>query len=124
MYKNKLKLLSLIFLIPLMISLQGCSKDSSNPTNSTPQNENEIFIQSMSFSPSSKTVAVGTTITWTNKDNFSHNVTSGTPGAPDGKFSSGNMGGGATYSFTFATAGTYKYFCSIHPSMTGTIIVQ
>ena len=88
------------------------------------QGANDIFIQGTAFSPSNKTISVGTTIKWTNKDNFTHTVTSGTPGSPSGLFDSGNLGLNGEFSFTFTQAGTFKYYCKIHSSMTGTIIVQ
>lgn len=105
----------------------GCSKSSSdymNGTNPPPGNTggpgtNEVWLQSMAFTPSSITVAAGTTITWTNKDGVTHNVTSDT-----GVFSSGSMGTGATFSFKFTTSGVYTYKCTIHPSMQGTVTVN
>lgn len=79
----------------------------------------EVFIQGMAFSPATITVTAGTTITWTNKDAATHNVTSNPV-----LFSSGAMGNGATYSFTFADKGTFSYTCTIHPSMKGTVVVN
>jgi plastocyanin len=82
-------------------------------------------MQNTAFSPASKTITAGTTLTWTNMDPFNHTVTSGAPGSPDGKFDSGNIGSNGTYSHKFDTAGTYNYYCKIHGSaMTGTVIVQ
>ena len=78
-----------------------------------------IDLQGMAFNPSTITVAAGTTITWTNKDAVTHNVTSN-----PALFSSGSMGNGATYTFTFANKGTFNYSGTIHPSMTGTVIVN
>jgi plastocyanin len=80
---------------------------------------NEVWIRNMAFTPSTITVAAGTTITWTNKDAVTHNVTSNSA-----VFSSGAMGTGATFSFKFTTTGTYPYSCTIHPSMTATVIVN
>ena len=112
-------------LFSLVFILSGCGEDdySSNTTGGTP-GANEIFIQNMAFSPASKTISVGTTIKWINKDAAPHTVTSGIPGAPTGIFNSNNMGQNAQFSFTFNQAGTFKYFCNIHQSMTGTITVQ
>jgi plastocyanin len=78
-----------------------------------------VTIAGMAFSPSSLTVPVNTTVTWTNSDSMAHTVTS-----TSGLFDSGSIGVGGNYSFTFASAGTFNYYCSIHPSMTGKIIVQ
>lgn len=80
---------------------------------------NAVSIASFAFSPPSLTVKVGATVTWTNNDTVTHTVV-----ADDGSFKSGDLGQGASYQFTFKTAGTYTYKCSIHPSMTGTVVVQ
>jgi plastocyanin len=80
---------------------------------------NEVFIQGMAFNPPSITVAAGTTITWTNKDALAHTVTSNS-----NAFNSPTMGTGATFSFTFANAGTYSYYCAIHPSMVASVTVN
>ena len=80
---------------------------------------NEVFIQGMAFNPASITVAAGTTITWTNKDAIAHTVTSNS-----NAFNSPTMGTGATFSFTFANAGTYSYYCAIHPSMVASVTVN
>jgi len=80
---------------------------------------NEVWIQGMAFSPSTITVSAGSTITWTNKDGVSHTVTSNT-----GLFDSGTFGSNGTFSFTFPTAGTYPYYCAVHPSMTATVKVN
>ena len=80
---------------------------------------NAVSIQNFAFSPSSLTVKVGDTVMWTNSDSATHTVVAG-----DGSFKSGNLGQGASYQFTFKAAGTYAYKCGIHPSMTGTVVVQ
>ncbi len=77
-----------------------------------------VTIQADAFSPSSLTVKVGDKVTWINNDNHDHTVTS-----DSGTFNSGNIANGSTFSFTFNTVGTYSYNCSIHTSMTGTIVV-
>jgi plastocyanin len=97
-----------------VLSISSCKKDK----NATP-GPNEVFIQGSSFSPSSITVTAGTTITWTNKDNTMHTVTSNTA-----VFSSNNLSKSGTFSFTFTTAGTFPYHCLFHSGMTGTVIVQ
>lgn len=80
----------------------------------TPETTNSITIENFAYSPSSTTVKVGTTVTWTNKDSVAHTVT--TSSGPE-KFDSGSLASGKTFSFTFTKAGDYKYFCSFHPSM-------
>lgn len=118
----------LLLLFSGLIFASGCGKDDSSPTNNTggggTPGVNEVLISGFAFSPSSKTISVGTTIKWINKDNSTHTVTSGTPGSPSGVFNSGNFGQNGEFSFKFDQAGTFKYFCNIHQSMTGSIIVQ
>jgi nitrite reductase (NO-forming) len=79
------------------------------------------------FGPSTITVKVGTTVTWTNTDDMLHTVTSGmssgTVGTPDGTFDSGFILPGGTWSYTFTTAGEFPYFCTPHPWMVGKVIV-
>jgi plastocyanin len=77
-----------------------------------------VSIVDRAFSPSSIRVAAGGTITFTNSDDRPHTVT-----ANDGSFDSGIMNAGARYARRFATAGTYRYFCAVHPEMTGTVTV-
>jgi plastocyanin len=78
-----------------------------------------VTIQNFAFGPAALTVAVGTTVTWTNKDNAGHTVT-----ADDGSFGSNTIASGQTFSQAFAKAGTYAYHCTIHSSMKATIVVQ
>lgn len=78
-----------------------------------------VSIANFSFQPPTITIPVGTAVTWTNNDSAGHTVT-----ADDGSFKSDKLGSGATFSQTFATAGTFAYHCSIHPSMTGTVTVH
>lgn len=81
-----------------------------------------IDVQGFKFPPNTD-VAVGTKVTWTNKDSVGHTVTSGTRPNKDGKFD-GQLDASGTFSFTFTAAGTYQYFCTIHSSMNGTITVK
>ncbi|HTH71294.1 MAG TPA: plastocyanin/azurin family copper-binding protein [Candidatus Saccharimonadales bacterium] len=81
-----------------------------------------IDVQGFKFPPNTD-VAPGTKVTWTNKDSVGHTVTSGTRPNKDGKFD-GTLGASGTFSFTFTTAGTYQYFCTVHSSMNGTITVK
>jgi plastocyanin len=71
------------------------------------------------YSPSPFTVKVGTTVTWVNKDGTTHTVTS----QGSNLFDSGNVPPGGTFKFTFTQAGTYQYYCTIHPFMKGTVVV-
>jgi amicyanin len=79
----------------------------------------EVTIDNFSFSPAEVKVAVGTTVTWTNHDDIPHTVVS-----TEKVFKSKVLDSEEKYSFTFTTAGSYGYFCSIHPKMTAKVIVQ
>ncbi|MDR3667085.1 MAG: plastocyanin/azurin family copper-binding protein [Ignavibacteriaceae bacterium] len=121
-------LLLILFMISAIIVIPGCKSNSTTAPpsggGSTP-GPNEVWMQNIAFNPASKTISVGTTITWTNKDNTTHTATSGVPGSPDGLFNSGNLSNGGTFSFKFTTAGTFKYYCLIHGAMmTATMTVQ
>ena len=83
-----------------------------------------VAIVNYGFYPAILTVAQGTTVTWVNMDLVQHTVTSGSEQAPTGLFDSQELSHMQSFSYTFNTPGTYAYFCDIHPSMTGTIIVS
>ena len=81
----------------------------------------EMKIDNFSFGPVTLTVPVGTTVTWTNRDDIPHTIVS----TDDPKaFKSKVLDTDEKFSFTFSKAGTYPYFCSIHPKMTAKVIVQ
>jgi plastocyanin len=75
-------------------------------------------IQNFAFSPNPITIALGSTVTWTNLDGVAHTVT-----ADDGSWGSSTLGQGGTYSHVFTSPGSYTYHCAIHPYMTGTVVV-
>ncbi len=80
-----------------------------------------VTIDNFSFAPALTIVAPGTKVTWVNKDEEPHTVTS----ADGGKtFKSDALDTDDKFSFTFNQPGTYKYFCSIHPHMVGTVVVK
>lgn len=82
---------------------------------------NEVVIQFFSFDPPTLTVPRGTKVTWINKDDDAHTVVSD----GDAKlFKSPALDTDDSFAFTFTEAGTFKYFCSIHPRMQGTVVVQ
>lgn len=80
-----------------------------------------VAIDNFAFAPAILTIAPGTTVTWTNKDEEPHTVTSA-DGAQT--FTSPALDTDDKFSFTFDRPGTYRYFCAIHPHMVGTIIVK
>ena len=79
----------------------------------------EVKIDNFVFGPDTLTVPVGATVTWTNKDDIPHTTVS-----TDGVFKSKVMDTDEKFSYTFAKAGTYPYYCTIHPKMTGKVVVQ
>jgi plastocyanin len=78
----------------------------------------EVHIDNFVFQPAELTIKVGTTVTWTNRDDIPHTIVSA------GKFRSKTLDTDDKFSFTFTNAGDYKYFCSLHPHMTGMIKVE
>jgi len=85
-----------------------------------PSTSPEVTISNFSFQPPLLTVKVGTRVTWTNRDTAPHTVTS-----TDKRFeSSSGMDTNDGYSYVFGKAGTYEYFCSLHPMMVGKIVVS
>src|SRR5277367_2591411 len=80
-----------------------------------------VKIDNFSFSPATLTVPVGTTVTWTNQDDIPHTVVStDDPRALRSKV----LDTDEKFSYTFTKAGTFAYFCSVHPKMTGTVLVK
>jgi plastocyanin len=116
------------FLLAILINLDSCSKSSDYNTPGTGGGTksgplaNEVLIQGMAFTPSTITVAAGTSIKWTNKDNASHTVTSDNGSLET--FDSGSMGNGGTFVWQFNTPGIFKYHCTFHSDMTATVIVN
>jgi plastocyanin len=78
-----------------------------------------VGIDNFTFNPERITVKAGTTVTWTNKDDIPHTVT-----ASGHAFRSKALDTDDSYAFTFTTPGIYEYFCSLHPHMVGTIVVE
>ena len=109
----------IIAIFSTLLFLNSCSKSSSVAAPVGTPGTNEVWMQNTTFVPSVKTISVGTTITWTNKDNTDHDVTS-----TSGLFISPAMAKNATFSYKFDAVGTYDYICTFHSGMTGKIIVQ
>jgi amicyanin len=79
----------------------------------------EVKIDNFSFGPAELTVKAGTTVTWINRDDIPHTVVS-----TDKAFKSKVLDTDEKFSYTFNTAGSFPYFCSIHPKMTGKVVVK
>ena len=78
-----------------------------------------VKIANFTFAPKRLTVKVGTTVTWSNDDDIPHTIASAV-----GQFKSRALDTDDSFSFTFMQPGSYEYFCSLHPHMTGTIVVE
>jgi plastocyanin len=100
---------SLVVAAALMLPLGGAPAHAETIT---------VSIDNFAFAPNELKVKVGDTVTWTNHDDIPHTVVSA------GKFRSKTMDTDGSFSFAFAAAGDYKYFCSLHPHMTGMIKVE
>jgi len=106
------------FIVPLSAAavLVGLASDlQAAPT----EEANTIVMKDFHFGPTSLTIAAGTSVTWENRDEEPHTVVSF-----DGLFRSKGLDQNDVFTFRFDTPGTYRFLCSIHPSMIGTIIVE
>jgi plastocyanin len=118
MTKKNLLLSSLALALPLALAsvlilhpTRAKSEDKASPL--------EVRVDNFTFGPDTLTVPVNSTVTWVNKDDLPHVIAS-----TDGVFKSKALDTDDKYSYTFTKAGTYPYFCSIHPKMVGKIVVQ
>lgn len=121
-----------IAILALAIVLMGCSSASTTTTavpggppttgGGAPGGGGptiQVNMQGIAFDPQTVTIKVGDTVNWTNMDDVPHNAT-----AVDNSWKTETFGKGGTGSVTFTTAGTFAYICTVHPNMTGTVIVQ
>ena len=86
---------------------------------SAPATNPEVDIDQFTFLPQRITVKAGTTVTWSNEDDVPHTIASSSK-----LFKSKALDTGGKFLFTFTTPGTYEYFCSLHPHMTGAVVVE
>jgi amicyanin len=86
---------------------------------SAPATDAEVDIDQFTFLPQRITVKAGTTVTWINEDDVPHTIVSSSK-----VFKSRALDTADKFSFTFTTPGTYDYFCSVHPHMTGAVVVE
>ena len=100
-------------LLAMLMSVPASAADASNP------NTNTVNIDNFSFTPMTLEVPRGATVTWVNKDDIPHVVAS-----TENKFKSRAIDTDGSFTFTFTEPGTYEYFCSVHPKMTGRIVVK
>jgi plastocyanin len=113
---------SLVLAAPVVMAaslLATNSRSFSAGAEQTQAPSADVKIDNFSFGPATLTVAVGTTVTWTNRDDIPHTVVS-----DDKVFKSKVLDTDEKFAFTFTKPGTYPYFCSVHPKMTGKVVVQ
>jgi plastocyanin len=113
--------------LAIMLVGAACSSSTTGMGSGTP-GADEVFLQGSAFNPTTRTVAAGTTVHWSNKDGITHNVTSSSVPVGAATFSSGSLGGSGSFQVTFTVPGTYQYFCSLHGTATtgmhATIVVN
>jgi plastocyanin len=106
--------------VPVVIAMMLLAGSSTVRANTAPSAATAaVKIDNFVFGPQTLTVPVGTTVTWTNSDDIPHTSVS-----TEGVFQSKVLDTDEKFSYTFSKAGTYPYYCTIHPKMTGKIVVQ
>jgi len=136
-YQNLLNIvfcLALIFAVALTVSCQSqeLAPAPPVPSNGTPlapttgepeppatPPQIEVLIDGLTFNPAVLNGPVGTTVLWYNDDSVTHTVT-----ARDNSFDSGNLSPGDTFRYTFEQSGELEYYCKLHPSMVGKVIIE
>ena len=109
---------ALATLLPLAL-LAILTLYSARATSQEAKSSNEVRVDNFTFAPQTLTVPANSIVTWVNKDDVPHVIAS-----DQGVFKSKALDTDDKYSYTFTKPGTYTYFCSIHPKMTGTVIVH
>ena len=108
-----------LFVCAVLLTMQVFAQAQSSPAAQNSSATVEVKIDNFSFSPATITVAAGTTVRWTNHDDIPHTVVHDKE-----TFKSKTLDTDEQFSYTFTKPGTYDYFCSIHPKMTGKVVVQ
>lgn len=121
----------LILLFVFLLITIGCQQDQtgqqidqqeSKEEKSIPAGKNTVLLKNSTFEPSEISIKKGETITWKNEDGYDHTVTS-QENASGVNFDK-SLSGGQTFKFKFEKSGGYPYACTIHPGMTGTVVVK
>lgn len=113
-----------------MIFASGCieQQNSAKPEHNQTVSEsktNTIIIKDFDYDPFTLKIKAGAVIIWMNEDSYAHTVTAkGHTSKTKGLFDSGTLSKGQSFSYTFKEAGTFEYYCAIHPSMIGKIEVE
>ena len=117
--KNIVRIFVFALLLVAAFSFAVVKGESNFAVAQAAPSEVEVKIDNFSFGPQSITVSPGTKVTWKNRDDIPHTVVSN-----EGIFKSRVLDTDDTFSFTFEKTGTYPYFCSVHPKMTGQVVVK
>lgn len=131
MKKTPVIIIAAVVVVIALVAIVASSGSKKSATGSTASSApaaavanavaaDKVTISNYMFGPGDIKVKAGTTVTWTNNDSVKHNVVSDDGMMPDGKL----IGKGETYTYTFAKAGTFKYHCSPHPYMHGSVTVE
>jgi plastocyanin len=115
MIRNIFYVLSITAMLVALLAGRQITRAAAAP----PTAGAEVKIDNFNFTPATLTVAVGTQVTWTNRDDIPHTVVS-----EDKAVKSKALDTDEKFAYTFTKPGTYSYFCSIHPKMKGTVVVQ
>jgi len=110
---------SFVAVVIIAIALLSAGSPNASASDQPSSPNADVKIDNFRFGPQTVTVPVGGTVTWTNRDETPHTVVSA-----DGVFKSKVRDTDEKFSYTFTKAGKYPYYCSVHPKMTGQIIVQ
>lgn len=135
--KSMSRLFAFLMISFSLVTFVSCGSDNSTSTNPPPDNNpddnppadtqgpNDVWMDGSSFNVANLEIEAGTTVTWTNKSNMDHTVTSGTRNGDDegDLFDSGRIAPGGTFTYTFEDAGTYAYFCDLHSGMDAEVTV-
>jgi plastocyanin len=116
--KNKLWILG-VAIVSISLGIGSGVRANAAPAGAPSPSDAAVKIDNFTFSPATITVPVGTTVRWTNHDDIPHTVVS-----DDKTFKSKALDTDEQFTYTFTKAGTYSYFCSIHPKMTGVVVVK
>jgi plastocyanin len=108
-----------LLLLALGVLMSGHVTPAAGQPNNA-GNAYQVSIDNFSFTPATLTVPVGAKVTWTNKDDVPHTVVSTNKAFPH----SPALDTDQSFSYAFAKAGTYEYYCSVHPKMVGKVVVQ
>jgi plastocyanin len=114
----------LILATGVVLVTSGASRDAAAEPNGAAAAVDHVEIKDFKFAPVAITVAIGTTITWTNTDGAPHTATSGTSPTPDRVFDTDIIAKGHSKTIKASKRGTFAYYCALHPFMHATVTVR